>query len=98
MKVALDTTFILGRGAVKDTYNLLADGIKKLIWTLGKRIERIKPEIWTREHGLGRYFGSSIKGHTEIDWDEGKARRSFQSLSSKISAMPIPSAMHIAAS
>ena len=29
MKVALDTTFILGRGAVKDTYNLLADGIKK---------------------------------------------------------------------
>lgn len=70
MKVALDTTFILGRGAVKDTFNLLADGIKKLIWTLGKRIERIKPKVWAREHGLGRYFGSSIKGHTEIDWDE----------------------------
>ena len=30
MKVALDTTNILGRGAVKDTYNLLADGIVKL--------------------------------------------------------------------
>ena len=27
MRVALDTTYILGRGAVKDTYNLLADGI-----------------------------------------------------------------------
>ena len=27
LKVALDTTPILGRGAVKDTYNLLADGI-----------------------------------------------------------------------
>ena len=27
IKVALDTTHILGRGAVKDTYNLLADGI-----------------------------------------------------------------------
>ena len=27
MKVAVDTTYILGRGAVKDTYNLLADGI-----------------------------------------------------------------------
>ena len=25
MKVALDTTYILGRGAVKDTYNLLSD-------------------------------------------------------------------------
>ena len=31
MKVALDTTYILGRGAVKDTYNLLADGIVKLM-------------------------------------------------------------------
>ena len=27
MKAALDTSYILGRGAVKDTYNLLADGI-----------------------------------------------------------------------
>ena len=27
MKVALDTTYILGRGAVKDTYNLLSDGV-----------------------------------------------------------------------
>lgn len=77
MKVALDTTFILGRGAVKDTYNLLADGIKKLIWTLGKRIERIKPEVWAREHGLDRYFGSSIKGQAEIDWDDEEARRAF---------------------
>ena len=34
MKVALDTTNILGRGAVKDTYNLLADGSVKLLWAL----------------------------------------------------------------
>ena len=31
MKVALDTTNILGRGAVKDTCNLLADGIVQLL-------------------------------------------------------------------
>ena len=31
MRVALDTTNILGRGAVKDTCNLLADGIVKLL-------------------------------------------------------------------
>src|SRR3972149_4682413 len=30
IKVVLDTSNILGRGAVKDTYNLLADGIVKL--------------------------------------------------------------------
>ena len=34
MRVALDTTCILGRGAVKDTYNLLADGIVKLLRAL----------------------------------------------------------------
>ena len=31
MKVALDTTNILGRGVVKDTYNLLADRMVKLM-------------------------------------------------------------------
>jgi transposase len=34
LKVALDTTPILGRGAVKDTYNLIADGIRKLVGVL----------------------------------------------------------------
>ena len=36
MKVALDTTNILGRGAVKDTCNLLADGIVQLIRALAQ--------------------------------------------------------------
>ena len=34
MRVALDTTNILGRGAVRDTYNLLADGMVKLMRAL----------------------------------------------------------------
>jgi len=49
----------------------------RLIWTLGKRIERIKPKVWAQEHSLGRYFGSSIKGQAEIDWDDEEARRAF---------------------
>ena len=32
--MALDTTYILGRGAVNDPYNLLADGIVKLMGAL----------------------------------------------------------------
>jgi hypothetical protein len=77
MKIALDTTSILGRGAVKDTYNLLADGIKKLARTLARKVERVQPEGWAEERGLDRYFGSSIKGETEIDWDDEGARREF---------------------
>ena len=37
MKVAVDTTYILGRGAVKDTYNLLADGIVQVWMEPGPR-------------------------------------------------------------
>ena len=77
MKVVLDTTPILGRGAVKDTYNLLADGIKKLVWALAKKVARAKPEVWAREHGLGHYYGSSVKGEAEIDWSDENARAEF---------------------
>ncbi len=34
MRVALDTTNILGRGVVRDTYNLPADGMVKLLRAL----------------------------------------------------------------
>ena len=77
MKVVLDTTPILGRGAVKDTYNLLADGIKKLVWALAKKVVGTKPEVWAREHGLGHYYGSSVKGEAEIDWSDENARAKF---------------------
>src|SRR5216683_854915 len=36
MKLALDTTHILGRGAVKDTFNLLTDGIVQVLRALAK--------------------------------------------------------------
>ena len=39
MRVALDTTYILGRGAVKDTYNLLADGHRQTVACPGGRGE-----------------------------------------------------------
>ncbi len=78
MKVVLDTTPILGRGAVKDTYNLLADGIKKLIWALAKNAAGAQPEVWARQQGLGRrYYASSVKGEAEIDWSDEKARTEF---------------------
>jgi type 1 glutamine amidotransferase len=35
---------------------------------------RFEPEQWARERGLGRYFGSSLKGEADIDWDDPEAR------------------------
>ena len=74
MRVALDTTCILGRSAVQDTYNLLADGIVKLLRALAA-VANIAVGGWAEGQGYERYFGSSIKGEAVIDWSDRKARR-----------------------
>jgi len=76
MKVALDTSAILGKGAVKDTYNLLADGIIMLSRGLAG-MAGTDVEVWASENGLTRYFGSSLKGEADIDWGDEQARRAF---------------------
>ncbi len=73
IRVALDTTPTLGKGAVKDTYNLLADGIEKLACRLAE-VAGEAIAIWGEKEGLHGYFGSSLKGEAAIDWDD-KAQR-----------------------
>ena len=73
MRVALDTTCILGRGAVKDTYNLLADGIVKLLRALAAVADGTL-SAWAEAQGYERYLGCSIKGEAAIDWSDRKAR------------------------
>ena len=73
MRVALDTTFILGRGAVKDTLNLLADGIVKLVRALAS-MEQTGVKEWAEAQGYERYLGSSVKGESAIDWSDKRAR------------------------
>ena len=63
MKVALDTTNILGRGAVKDTCNLLADGIVQLLRTLAA-VEKSSVKEWGKARGYEGYLGSSVKGES----------------------------------
>ena len=79
MKVALDTTNILGRGAVRDTYNLLADGMVKLMRTLAA-VERTAVKEWGKARGYERYLGSSVKGEAAIDWSDKRARKALLSL------------------
>ena len=76
IKIALDTTSIFGRGAVKDTYNLLADGIVKLMTALARR-ESLKVSTWASQHDLSRYLSSSIKGTVAINWDDPSERKAF---------------------
>src|SRR5215204_4671275 len=75
LKVALDTTNILGRGAVKDTDNLLGDGILKLARVLAKLAGQ-PLTAWAEAPGYGRYVGpTSLKGTAAIDWGDASERR-----------------------
>ena len=58
---------------MKDTYNLLADGIVKLLRALAA-VAKITVGEWAEAQGYARYLGSSIKGEAAIDWSDRKAR------------------------
>ena len=62
-----------GSGRGKDTYNLLADGIVKLLRALVPVANTTVGE-WAEAQGYQRYLGSSIKGEAAIDWSDRKAR------------------------
>ena len=77
IKLALDTTYILGRGAVKDTYNLLADGIVQVLRGLARLVGCELQEV-AEELGCAGYVqGSSLKGQADVDWTDPQARQRF---------------------
>ncbi len=74
LSAAIDTTPVLGRGAVKDTFNLVSDGIRRVV------DEACGLKGWTRSEvtateGLSRHFSSSFKGALDVDWSDPEARR-----------------------
>lgn len=73
LKAAIDTKPILGRGAVKDTFNLLGEAISILARQLAKE-QRQSEKEYLQEAGLDRYTGSSLKGSADIDWSDETAR------------------------
>ena len=76
MRAALDTSQILGRGAVEDTYNLIAEGIRTLSRELAKA-QDAEWESWLAAQELGCYAAPSIKGASEVDWDRAASREAF---------------------
>jgi hypothetical protein len=73
LRLALDTKPIRGRGAVMDTFNLLAQGIRQLGRALAQEAHH-KPEVWLVAHGFERYTHHSLKGSADIDWSEEAAK------------------------
>ncbi len=73
LRVALDSTPVRGRGAVKDTFNLLSDAIVAVVRAIAATRER-PPEEIARAAGVERHLvGASIKGSELVDWGETQA-------------------------
>ncbi len=76
LKVAIDTKPMRGRGAVKDTFNLLATGILQLARALAKQSGQ-KLDEFLASNDLERYTQSSVKGSAEIDWSDEEAKNAL---------------------
>jgi hypothetical protein len=77
LRLALDSSPVRGRGAVKDTYNLLSDGVVELLRAIALARET-NPEEVAHEAGLERHLESpSIKGSEEVNWSDPDAVSKF---------------------
>lgn len=69
LRVALDSSPVRGKGAVKDTFNLLSDAIKEVIRSVARKTKQ-KPQKVANDIGLGRHLSESqsVKGSEMVDW------------------------------
>ena len=73
LSIALDTTPIFGKGAVQDTYNMLAEGLYQVLRVLAS-LSSQSPEAFAGNHDFSRYVASSFKATHPIDWDDQSNR------------------------
>ena len=73
IKVALDTTPMFGRGAIEDTYNMLAEGLRQVLRALAACSSESE-DVFAVAHDLTRYTAPSFKGTCPINWDNATER------------------------
>lgn len=70
IRAALDSSPVRGRGAVKDTFNLLSDAIVAVLRAVAQADET-SPEVLAQEAGLERHLEApSIKGSEVVEWSD----------------------------
>jgi transposase len=75
--MALDSSPMRGRGAVKDTFNLLSDAIRAVVRAIATKRER-PPEEQAAAIGVERHFReTSIKGSELVDWEDSRSVSTF---------------------
>jgi hypothetical protein len=76
IEAAQDSSPVVGKGAVQDTYNLLGTSIRKLVRAIAK--EQGEPaRTMAKRLGVEDLFVRSTKATADIDWSDREARRRF---------------------
>ena len=76
IEAAQDSSPVVGKGAVQDTYNLLGTSIRRLVRAIAK--EQGEPaRTAARRFGVEDLFIRSTKATADIDWSDREARRRF---------------------
>lgn len=70
---AIDSSNTNCRGAVIDTYNLIAVGIMQVLRVVARCLN-VRIDDMARSWKLSQYLTRSIKGNVAIDWSDPKAR------------------------
>ena len=76
LEVAIDSTPVFGAGAVKDTFNLISDQIRRVLAEI-TQLKGGDAETLAKENGLARHFGSSFKAEAGIDWSDEAQKRAL---------------------
>lgn len=77
LRIALDSSPVRGRGAIKDTFNLLSDAIVAVLRAIGIKREMAVEDV-AREAGLQRHTDApSIKGTEMVEWTDEAAVNTF---------------------
>lgn len=73
---AVDSTNTDCRGAIIDTFNLVAAGIKTVVRSVARCLGIAADEL-AKKWELSRYMARSVKGQVSIDWNDEAARNAL---------------------
>lgn len=77
VRAAVDSTPVRGRGAVKDTFNLLSDAIVAVVRTVARKTGKKVGEV-AASAGVERHLEEpSIKGSELVDWEDEESVSTF---------------------
>jgi transposase len=77
VRAALDSTPVRGRGAVKDTFNLLSDAIVAVVRAVARKTGKKVGEV-AESAGVERHLEEpSIKGSELVDWEDKESVSTF---------------------